>query len=112
MPNMRSLIEGLGIQMREALQSEVLRPVADPPVFRGVVVLGMGGSGIGGAVMADMLRASSPSPVVAISDQTLPHWVDGDCLVVASSYSGNTEETLAALAQAQERGCTLAAVTS
>ena len=54
MPNMRSLIEGLGIQMREALQSEVLRPVANPPVFRGVVVLGMGGSGIGGAVMADM----------------------------------------------------------
>ena len=112
MPNMRSLIEGLGIQMREALQSEVLRPVANPPVFRGVVVLGMGGSGIGGAVMADLLRASSPSPVMAISDQTLPHWVDGDCLVVASSYSGNTEETLAALAQAQERGCTLAAVTS
>ena len=83
---MRTLIEGLGSQMQEALQSEVLRPVANPPVFRGVAVLGMGGSGIGGAVMADMLRASSPSPVVAISDQTLPHWVDGHCLAVSYTH--------------------------
>jgi glucose/mannose-6-phosphate isomerase len=49
---------------------------------------------------------------MAHADQGLPGWLDEECLVVASSYSGNTEETLAALAMAEERGCHLAAVTS
>ena len=109
---MRQLIEGLGAQMAEALKVSVMRPPADRKPFRGVAVLGMGGSGIGGAVLADMVRATSPMPVQAVSDQVLPGWVDADCLVVASSYSGNTEETLAALNEAERRGCTLAAVTS
>ena len=109
---MRQLIEGLGAQMAEALKVSVTRAPSDRTPFRGVVVLGMGGSGIGGAVLADMVRATSPMPVQAVSDQVLPGWVDADCLVVASSYSGNTEETLAALNEAERRGCTLAAVTS
>jgi len=110
--SMRQLIEGLGAQMAEALKVSVTRAPSDRKSFRGVVVLGMGGSGIGGAVLADMVRATSPTPVQAVSDQVLPGWVDADCLVVASSYSGNTEETLAALNEAEARGCTLAAVTS
>ena len=74
-------------------------PTARP--FRGVVVLGMGGSGIGGAVLADMVRATSPMPVCRrCRTKSFPGWVDADCLVVASSFSGNTEETLGGL----ERG--------
>jgi glucose/mannose-6-phosphate isomerase len=42
----------------------------------------------------------------------LPHWVDTDSLVVVSSYSGNTEETLSALLQAQERGAKIVCITS
>jgi glucose/mannose-6-phosphate isomerase len=111
-PNMRLLIAGLGAQMEAALNVSVERPPASPSSFRGVAVLGMGGSGIGGAVMSDMLRATLGVPMVAVSDQVLPGWVDSGCLVVASSYSGNTEETLAAAAEAVARGCTMAAVTS
>ena len=111
-PDMRRLVAGLGQQMAEALKV----PVANAPVHvgehRGVVVLGMGGSGIGGAVLADVLRSTCPVPFQAVSDQVLPGWVDASCLVVASSYSGNTEETLAALDEAESRGCTIAAVTS
>ena len=110
--SMRQLIEGLGAQMAEALTVSVTSAPSDRKPFRGVVVLGMGGSGIGGAVLADLVRATSPVPVQAVSDQVLPGWVNADCLVVASSYSGNTEETLAALNEAERRGCTLAAVTS
>ena len=109
---MRQLIEGLGTQMAEALKVSVTRSPSARKPFRGVVVLGMGGSGIGGAVLADMVRAISPMPVQAVSDQVLPGWVNADCLVVASSYSGNTEETLAALNESERRGCTLGAVTS
>ena len=110
--DMRALIAGLQGQMRLALSSNVRFPVESTRSYSGIVVLGMGGSGIGGAVMADMLRGTSPVPLVAHADQGLPGWVDERCLVVASSYSGNTEETLAAAALAEERGCHLAAVTS
>ena len=109
---MRALIAGLQDQMRLALSSDVRSPGASQRPYSGVLVLGMGGSGIGGAVMADMLRGTSRVPIMAHADQRLPGWVDEECLVVASSYSGNTEETLAALAMAEERGCHLAAVTS
>ena len=103
--DMRALIAGLQDQMRLALSSEVRFPVTSPRPYSGILVLGMGGSGIGGAVMADMLRGTSSVPFVAHADQGLPGWVDEGCLVVASSYSGNTEETLAAVALAEERGC-------
>ena len=112
LPDMRRLITELGTQMGEALNVPVTRPPAKGATHQGVVVLGMGGSGIGGSVLADMLRATCLVPFQAVSDQTLPGWVGKGCLVVASSYSGNTEETLAALDEAEARGCTLAAVTS
>ena len=111
-PNMRQLVQGLGVQMMEALQVPVGHAPSGKMSYRGAIVLGMGGSGIGGAVLADMLRPSLSMPLMAVSDQALPGWVDSDCLVVAVSYSGNTEETLAALSEAENRGCTLAAVTS
>ncbi|MGB1383880.1 MAG: bifunctional phosphoglucose/phosphomannose isomerase [Flavobacteriales bacterium] len=111
-PDMRRLISDLGAQMAAALTVPVSRPPAEGVAFRGVAVLGMGGSGIGAAVLADMLRATCPVPFAAVSDQVLPGWVGEGCLVVASSYSGNTEETLAALDEAEKRGCDLAAVTS
>lgn len=111
-PNMRDLIAGLGDQMKEALLAPISPEPSSELSFRGVAILGMGGSGIGGAIMSDLLRSSSAIPVVAVSDQVLPGWVDEHCLVVASSYSGNTEETLACLEEAVKRGCTMAAVTS
>lgn len=110
--DMRALIEGLGAQMIQALEAPVEQAPTSAVPFRGVAILGMGGSGIGGAIMADALRAEAEMPVVAVSDQTLPGWVTKGCLVVASSYSGNTEETLACAEEAVRRGCTMAVVTS
>ena len=110
--DMRALIEGLGAQMIQALEAPVEQAPTSAVPFRGVAILGMGGSGIGGAIMADALRAEAEMPVVAVSDQALPGWVTKGCLVVASSYSGNTEETLACTEEAVRRGCTMAVVTS
>lgn len=77
-----------------------------------VVVLGMGGSAIG----ADLLRAfalpESKLPVTVVRDYTIPAWVGPKSLVIASSYSGDTEETLSALDEAIERDTHLCAVTS
>ena len=56
MTDMRALIASLRDQMAEALSVSVERPPSSNGPFRGVVVLGMGGSGIGGAILADVLR--------------------------------------------------------
>jgi glucose/mannose-6-phosphate isomerase len=77
----------------------------------GVVVLGMGGSAIG----ADLVLAAAPHlavPSAVIRGYGLPAWVGPQTLVVAVSYSGDTEETLAAAGAAVSRGCTPLCVTS
>jgi glucose/mannose-6-phosphate isomerase len=77
-----------------------------------IVVLGMGGSGIGGNVVSAIAGPSAPVPVVVVKDYDLPAFVGPDSLVFACSFSGNTEETLAAAAEAAARGARLVAVTS
>lgn len=76
--------------------------------FSRLVVLGMGGSGIAGVLLASIL----PVEVVPVRDYTLPPWIGEESLVVALSYSGDTEETLAAFAAARARTRRLLAVTS
>jgi glucose/mannose-6-phosphate isomerase len=78
----------------------------------GVAVLGMGGSAIGGdlvrAIWSDRLRL----PLEVVRGYELPAWVGPDTLVVASSYSGRTEETLAAVETAFVRRCPVAVITT
>jgi glucose/mannose-6-phosphate isomerase len=75
-----------------------------------VAVLGMGGSAIGAdlvrGIFADRLRV----PLLVVRDYELPAFVRPTTLVVASSHSGATEETLTAAEQAIERGCPLAVI--
>jgi len=61
-----------------------------------VVILGMGGSAIGGDIVRRLALAESKLPVWVHRDYGLPAFVDESTLVIASSYSGNTEETLSA----------------
>ncbi|NBC18673.1 MAG: bifunctional phosphoglucose/phosphomannose isomerase [Bacteroidetes bacterium] len=77
-----------------------------------IVVVGMGGSAIGGDLLRTLTADVSPVPIVVVRNYRLPAWVGPQTLVIASSYSGNTEETLSALGEARERGAMLAGVTS
>ncbi len=77
---------------------------------RQVVVLGMGGSAIGGALAAALVADECPVPILCVGGYDLPAYVGPETLVVGSSYSGKTEETLSAFAQALERGCRLAVI--
>ncbi|MBR5999389.1 MAG: bifunctional phosphoglucose/phosphomannose isomerase [Candidatus Methanomethylophilaceae archaeon] len=83
-----------------------------PAEFDKIVVSGMGGSAIGGDIVADALYSVSKYPVTVVRYPELPGWVDDRTLVIVSSYSGNTMETLSAYDQAKERGCTIVAITS
>ena len=80
--------------------------------LNGVVLVGMGGSAIGGDLVRTLAADHAPVPFLVIRDYTLPAWVDGRTLVIASSYSGGTEETLAAYAEAEARDARLVVVTS
>lgn len=76
--------------------------------IRNVVLAGMGGSAFPGAYLRAWPGLSVPFEVVR--DYDLPAYVDSHTLFISSSYSGNTEETLAALAAAEERGARIVVI--
>ncbi len=78
-----------------------------------IVVLGMGGSGVSGDVAATVLEPRLLIPFRTIKSYgPLPEWIGRNTLVFAVSYSGNTEETLAALEEAHARGARVVAISS
>jgi glucose/mannose-6-phosphate isomerase len=79
---------------------------------KNIVIIGMGGSAIGGEILHDWLRATFPITIDVCRDYILPAYVNEDTLVFANSYSGNTEETLTAFLEAIKRKCTVLVVTS
>lgn len=78
----------------------------------GVVVAGMGGSAIGGDLLKALSIDYSDVPIATVRSYTLPAWVDAATAVIASSYSGNTEETLATMDEALARGAQVLAITT
>ncbi len=87
-----------------------------PPAYgevRHVVILGMGGSAIGGALLQGLVAGECAVPITVVRGYTLPAFVRGPrILVIACSYSGNTEETLSAFGEGLARGARLAAITT
>jgi glucose/mannose-6-phosphate isomerase len=79
---------------------------------RSIVVAGMGGSALGGQLVADLARDQLPVPVIVHRDYSLPAFVKASTLVIASSYSGNTEETLSACQAGIERGAEVIVLTA
>jgi glucose/mannose-6-phosphate isomerase len=82
------------------------------PEPRGVVVAGMGGSGIAGDVLGALAFYRSPVPVVSVKGDRLPGFVGPSTLLIAVSYSGATDETLAAVEEGLSAGARLVAVCS
>ncbi|MCX6461491.1 MAG: mannose-6-phosphate isomerase [Actinobacteria bacterium] len=102
-----------GAQVRiglDTLDRRALAQLASEGRPRAVVVCGMGGSGIVGAVLAALASRSAAIPVVAINDSVLPAWVGAVDVVIAVSCSGETEETLSSAAEAGRRGSRLVAI--
>ena len=78
---------------------------------RNIVVTGMGGSAIGGTLTQALVAGECPVPFNVVRDYTLPAYVGPGSLVIGSSHSGNTEETLGACQAALQRGASLLAIT-
>ncbi len=110
---MKDLVAGFSGQLREAIaigEAAVLTPSKNP--IRNVLVTGLGGSGIGGSIVSQLCDKELNVPFVVNKDYFLPAFVDAHTLVIVSSYSGNTEETVQAMQTALERGAKIVCVTS
>ena len=78
--------------------------------WKGVLALGMGGSAAGGDFLARLADASGSRPFIVHRGYQLPSWWSTGWLIVATSHSGNTEETIAATEAALKRGATVVVI--
>lgn len=100
-----NLIQGMMIAETEIFNKPLQR-------INNIVIVGMGGSGIGGLLVSQWLADSMTVPVTLVHDYELPAFADEHSLVIGSSYSGNTEETLLALEEAKKRSCFIVGICS
>jgi glucose/mannose-6-phosphate isomerase len=100
-------------QAREAVGiAQSLGTLTPKEEIRLVVMTGLGGSAIGGDFARSLMEECGTVPMVVNRDYSLPHYINAHTLVIAASYSGNTEETLAAYDVAKSAGAQIAVVTS
>ena len=110
---MQALIDAFPQQLKEALdigRKATLNAPGGP--YANVVVTGLGGSGIGGRIAAQLVAAEATCPIEVYSNYYLPGYVGKNSLVIACSYSGNTEETIASMEQALAKGARVCVITS
>jgi len=110
---MDQLIKKFPAQLKEAIEigeKAVIHPHTKP--IHKVVMAGMGGSGIGGEYVSDMICDECTVPYIVHSSYKLPAYTDENTLVIISSYSGNTEETLSALVQATQTKAKIVCIAS
>jgi glucose/mannose-6-phosphate isomerase len=74
---------------------------------KSVIISGMGGSSNAAKILQGLFESELTIPFEVYNDYGLPAWVNSDTLVVANSYSGNTEETLSAIEAAKKIGATV-----
>jgi glucose/mannose-6-phosphate isomerase len=89
-------ILGLPDQLRDALWRVESTNLQANDAPGGLVVAGMGGSAIGGSLARAVLGDRASRPIVIARGYALPAWTTPDTMVLCASYSGDTEETLAA----------------
>jgi glucose/mannose-6-phosphate isomerase len=111
--NMLDRIKELGKQFKDAWQ--IAKAASLPPAYadvRNITLTGMGGSAIGGDLAAALMADELKVPMSIHRDYGIPGYVGRDSLVIASSYSGNTEESLSAYGEAQKRGAKILVLTT
>jgi glucose/mannose-6-phosphate isomerase len=107
--NALALCQELKIPRKVRVNSRISIDYLKP---REVIVTGMGGSAIGGDLLKGWVRDRFNGPIEVCREYSLPKYAGPDTLVVAISYSGNTEETLSSFVEAVERGCMTFSVSS
>ncbi|MFA4842373.1 MAG: bifunctional phosphoglucose/phosphomannose isomerase, partial [Candidatus Omnitrophota bacterium] len=109
----------LGLLLDFPLQCKAAQDIAakakilfDKRDFSRIVFAGLGGSAVGADLVKSYLYFESKIPITVVREYELPAYVDSSTLVIVSSYSGNTEETLSSYMQAQEKQAAIISISS
>ncbi|MCL4877679.1 MAG: bifunctional phosphoglucose/phosphomannose isomerase [Anaerolineae bacterium] len=107
-------VDGLPEQLEKAFQHGLRLPLSDTlNNVQQVLICGMGGSAIGGDFLGALMQAKGRLPVFVCRTYDLPAWANNEkTLVIASSFSGYTEEVIAAYEIAVRRGLPVVALTT
>lgn len=107
--NQNSVLESIKLLPEQIRQAwEEIEKIKIPSKFKrakNIIVVGMGGSALGGRIIDSLKFEALKVPLEIINGYRLPAYAQKNSLVIASSYSGNTEETVACFIEAQKRKC-------
>ena len=110
---MRDLVQDLPNQLKHALEvSKEMRITESENDIYNIVICGLGGSGIGGALAQSITHDEIKLPIITVNTYDIPEFVGPNTLVICSSFSGNTEETVSAYHQAKDKGAKICCITS
>jgi len=112
--DMLGVIEAFADQCRaaKAIGMDLNLPDSFRREYKNIVCTGMGGSAIGADIIRSYITDEARIPLSVNRNYTLPNFVGSSSLVIASSYSGNTEETISAYKDASAKGASIIVITS
>ncbi len=109
---MDKLIAQFSNQIKDAIGIGKSVNLKSTTTIQNVLACGLGGSGIGGKITKLLFSQELNVPFETINAYHIPNFVNEHTLVIATSYSGNTEETLAALDECERKNATIVVITS
>ena len=99
-------------QQVENAWKQINLPGIDIDKIDNIIVTGLGGSAISGDVLKNFLSRELKKSITVNRTYHIPPYAGRNTLVIASSYSGNTEETISAFKSGMEKGCRIIALTT
>lgn len=110
---MKNLVANFSKQLTEAIAiGNNAKLTAYTNKINNVLICGLGGSGIGGSIVRELVTPNANVPIDTSKGYFIPAYVNENTLVIISSYSGNTEETLQCMEQAIQKKAKIVCVTS
>jgi glucose/mannose-6-phosphate isomerase len=110
---MKNLIEAFPQHISEAMeQAKAVTFKLPQRDIKNIVICGLGGSGVGAKIVCNWLLDELKLPVTVSTEYALPAYANQHTLVIGTSYSGNTEETMTAIQEAQILGCHIIGICS
>ena len=110
---MKKLVENFPAQLTDAIRiGENAKLTASKRKISNVLICGLGGSGIGGTIVSELVSHEAHVPIIVNKGYFIPKFTNENSLVIISSYSGNTEETLACLNQALKKKSKIICISS
>ncbi|MDZ4663450.1 MAG: bifunctional phosphoglucose/phosphomannose isomerase [Bacteroidota bacterium] len=109
---MKALVESFTEQLKKAKDIASKSVISKSGNIQNIIITGLGGSGIGGTILNELVSDSCSVPIIINKDYFLPAFANANTLLIVSSYSGNTEETVQVMNDAISRKVQIVCVTS